>query len=71
MGLFRNPRKTAALATGRITGLDVYALGAYQTELSFGKTNNASKRVPLKADVDLTTGAVSFYVDPEAAKRIL
>lgn len=47
-----------------LSGLSVYAAGMYPVELSFGKRISASRRVPVRATVDVSTGEVSFYVDP-------
>jgi len=48
-----------------LTGLSVYASGIYLVELSRGKRISARRRVPVQASVDVSTGEVSFYVDPE------
>ena len=48
-----------------LSGLSVYASGTYPVELSFGKRISARRRVPVRASVDVSTGEVSFYVDPE------
>ncbi|QWT23586.1 hypothetical protein KPL76_12885 [Subtercola sp. PAMC28395] len=49
-----------------IDNLNVFASGVYEVELSAGKRINANHRVPVKASVDITTGEVRFYIEPES-----
>jgi hypothetical protein len=49
----------------QIDGLSVFAQGVYPVEISAGKRINANRRVSVKASVDVSTGEVRFYVDPE------
>lgn len=54
------------MENSKIDGLSVFASGVYAVELSAGKRINANHRVPVRASVDVSTGEVRFYVDPEA-----
>ncbi|OIQ79535.1 hypothetical protein GALL_387250 [mine drainage metagenome] len=56
--------------TTKISGLSVYAQGAYKVQLSSGKQTREKHRVDLRADVDPATGAVRFYVDPEDLDKV-
>jgi hypothetical protein len=38
----------------------------YPVELSAGKRISGRHRVPVRASVDVSTGEVRFYVDPDA-----
>ena len=49
----------------QITGLSVFASGVYPVELSAGKRINAEHRIPVHASVDVSTGEVRFFVDPD------
>ncbi|MEO7060598.1 MAG: hypothetical protein ABI083_12825 [Lapillicoccus sp.] len=53
-----------------LTGLSVYASGVYPVELSVGKRLNGNHRVPVWASVEVSTGEVSFYVDPESIEML-
>ncbi len=50
----------------QINGLSVFANGVFPVELSAGKRINASHRVAVRASVDVSTGEVRFFVEPEA-----
>lgn len=50
----------------QINGLSVFASGVFPVELSAGKRINANHRVPVRASVDVSTGEVRFFVEPEA-----
>jgi hypothetical protein len=52
-------------APGDLSGLSVYASGVYQVELSVGKRINGHHRIPVRASVEVSTGEVRFYVDPD------
>lgn len=52
--------------TSRLSRLSVYASGAYPVELSVGKRVSGRHRVPVLASVEVSTGEVRFYIDPEA-----
>jgi len=54
------------MENSHLTGLSVYASGVYPVELSVGKCINGHHRVPVRASVEVATGEVRFYVDPEA-----
>ncbi len=49
----------------QLGGLSVYASGTFPVELSVGKRVSGRHRVPLRASVEISTGEVRFYVDPE------
>ena len=49
----------------QLSRLGVYASGTYPVELSVGKRISGRHRVPLPASVEISTGEVRFYVDPE------
>jgi hypothetical protein len=49
-----------------LNGLSVYASGVHPVELSVGKRINGRHRVSVRASVEVSTGEVRFYVDPEA-----
>ncbi|MET4781497.1 hypothetical protein [Glaciihabitans sp. UYNi722] len=50
----------------QISGLSVFASGVWPVELSVGKRVDARHRVSVQASVDVSTGEVRFYVDPQA-----
>ncbi len=52
----------------RLSGLSIYASGTFPVELSVGKRISGRHRVPLRASVEISTGEVSFHVDPEGIK---
>lgn len=51
--------------SNQLSGLSVYASGTYPVELSVGKRISGRHRVPVRASVEISTGEVRFYVDPE------
>jgi len=53
------------MGNSQLSGLSVYASGTYPVELSVGKRISGRHRVPLRASVEISTGEVRFYVDPE------
>ena len=55
----------------QLSGLSVYASGVYPVELSVGKRINGQHRVPVLAAVEVSTGEVRFYVDPDAIEILL
>ncbi len=48
-----------------LSGLSVYASGIYPVELSVGKRISGRHRIPVRASVEVSTGEVRFYVDPD------
>lgn len=54
------------MKNSHLDGLSVHASGVYPVELSVGKRINGRHRVPVLASVEVSTGEVRFYVDPEA-----
>lgn len=54
-----------------LTGLRVSAGQSYVIELSDGHTLSTKRRVNLKAAVDIETGEVRFYIDPEDVHKLL
>ena len=59
-------RKDDRMENSHLSGLSVYASGVYPVELSVGKRINGHHRIPVLASVEVTTGEVRLYVDPEA-----
>ena len=59
-------RKDDRMESSHLSGLSVYASGVYPVELSVGKRINGDHRIPVRSSVEVTTGEVRFYVDPEA-----
>ena len=53
------------MENSHLRGLSVYASGVYPVELSAGKRINGHHRIPVRASVEVSTGEVRFYVDPE------
>jgi hypothetical protein len=53
------------MENSQLSGLSVYASGTYPVELSVGKRISGRHRVPLRASVEISTGEVRFYLDPE------
>lgn len=62
---FQTHDEDGRMGSSQLSGLSVYASGTYPVELSVGKRVSARHRVPLRASVDISSGEVSFYVDPE------
>ncbi len=50
----------------QIDGLSVFANGVFPVEISAGKRINAAHRVAVRASVDVASGEVRFFVDPQA-----
>src|ERR1035437_9629987 len=58
-------RKDDRMENSHLGGLSVYASGVYPVELSVGKRINGHHRIPMRASVEVSTGEVRFYVDPD------
>ena len=58
------------MSENRIEDLAVYDSGIHPIEISKWKQINATKRVKLKASVDLETGQVSFYISKEDIEKL-
>ena len=58
-------RKDDRMENSHLSGLSVYASGVYPVELSAGKRINGHHRIPVRASVEVSTGEVRFYVDPD------
>ena len=56
------------MENSQLSGLSVYASGTFPVELSVGKRISGRHRVPLRASVEIATGEVRFYVDPEGVE---
>lgn len=56
------------MENSHLSGLSVYASGAYPVELSVGKRISGRHRVTVLASVEVSTGEVRFYIDPEAVE---
>ena len=54
------------MENSHLSGLSVCASGVYPVELSVGKRINGHHRILVRASVEVSTGEVRFYVDPEA-----
>ena len=54
-----------------ITGLRVSAAQSYLLELSDSHTMSTKRRAKVRAAVDVETGEVRFYIDPEDVKKLL
>lgn len=53
------------MENSQLSGLSVCTSGTYPVELSAGKRISGRHRVPLRAALEISTGEVRFYVDPE------
>ena len=53
------------MENSHLSGLSVYASGVYPVELSVGKRINGHHRIAVRASVEVSTGEVRFYVEPD------